>query len=469
MNISKKPRKKLGPTKRIELNRNGTTVLIELIDSILKADDSPTRLNFINVLTEYTEHDLPIFNSYYRTIIKSITETFNAPTPFYIAGILSALSTAIGKNITIQDSRNVTEKAALYLCVVSPSGTGKTPALNWCIEPIKKIESKNHKEHLLKKQEAEDNEEQFKDDYKTHYLTDTTIEALTTQLSRTNSILYFRDELIGWLKDMNKYRQTGSDDLLFMQIWNSNDTIRVERQTKSIFVENPYLNVLGGTQPRRLNDFLTKTATDSGFFQRILFVYPDSEIQDRTDHAQDLEVKESYQNSIKTIFENCEAIDPTVLTMTKESNDYINNFVNSFIKKQQRANAEPLHVEILSKLETYVLRFSLVYHIADTEGQDLDRNVSHDAVIRAVATTIYFYSQSVKVLESSKQNQSPYDNDSDRIIHTILSKHLKTGDLFTTANALQLTQKHVSKPTLLKHLKTAKFYDKVSRGNYEFL
>ena len=154
MNISKKPRKKLGPTKRIELNRNGTTVLIELIDSILKADDSPTRLNFINVLTEYTEEELPIFNHHYKVIVKSITETFNAPKPFYIAGILSALSTAIGKNITIQDSRNVTEKAALYLCVVSPSGTGKTPALNWCNEPIKKIESKNHKEHLKRKQEA---------------------------------------------------------------------------------------------------------------------------------------------------------------------------------------------------------------------------------------------------------------------------------------------------------------------------
>ena len=204
------------------------------------------------------------------------------------------------------------------------------------------------------------------------------------------------------------------------------------------------------------------------FFQRILFVYPDSSIQDRTDTPQDLEVKQAYLDSIKKIFNNCNGIDPTVLTMTKASNDYINTFVNSFIKKQQRANTEPLHVEILSKLETYVLRFALIHHIADTEGQHTG-NVSHDAVIRAVATTLYFYSQTLKVLESAKENTSPYDNDSDRIIHTILSKHLKAGDLFTTANALQLTQKHVSKPTLLKHLKTAKFYDKISRGNYEFL
>lgn len=101
MNISKKLCKKLGLIKRIELNRNGFIVLSELIELILKVDDYFIWLNFINVLIEYIEYDLLIFNSYYRMIIKLIIEIFNVFKLFYIVGIFFVIFIVIGKNFII--------------------------------------------------------------------------------------------------------------------------------------------------------------------------------------------------------------------------------------------------------------------------------------------------------------------------------------------------------------------------------
>ena len=446
------------------------TAILDAVIQLLKAEkDHRNRYDYLQTLTAQIETNLLIFPSFLRTAIKSVCHTFNAPTPFYIASTLTAISTAIGKNVTITDGRGVQEKAALYMCIVSDSGTGKTPAAQWCIDPIKRIEAENYKSYLAKKQEAEANEETLKETHKTHYLTDSTTEALTSQLQSSHTVLYFRDELIGWLKDMNKYRQgSGSDDLLFMQIWNTNDTIRVERQSKSIFIENPFLNVLGGTQPRRLQEFLKKAATDSGFFQRILFVYPDAKIQDRRNVKEDKEAKQQYNEIITNVFNNCKSAHFT-FKLTDESNEYVTTFVNDFIRYQQRSyRGNPLHVETLSKLETYILRFALIHEITETEAECFNDTVSHKSVIKAVATVLYFYSQSLKVLSFNELSKD-YENDSDRIIHKILSKHLQSGDIFTTKNALDFCGRAVSKPTLIKHLKTSAFYEKVSRGKYEFI
>ena len=442
--------------------------ILNLIDS----DDFNTTTKLINDLVFYIEKDLPIFNSNYREIIKDVCDTFNAPTGFYIPSVLSTVSTAIGKNVTIQDNRGVKEKASLYVCIVSNSGTGKTPSIDWCIKPIKKLEAENWKAYKQEQLEAEQNETDFTKKHNTSYLTDATIEALTTNLNNSKGILYFRDELIGWLKDMNKYRSSGSDDLLFMQMWNSNDAIRAERQTKSIYIENPFLNVLGGTQPKRLGEFTKKFATDSGFFQRILFSYPTATIQDRTNKKENRELKELYSNLITKIYNDCRSFEQEItLELSEKSNNNITLFVNHFIKKQQRLyKSNSLIIEILSKLETYLLRFALIFEIMDSDEINWTGVVSDNSIIKSISMVLYFYSYAHKVVNTNNQN-SIYTNDSDRIIHNILSNKFSQGEVFTTAQAVNLIGNKFSRQIVSKHLRdTGKYlYENLSRGKYSLL
>lgn len=453
-------------------NLKNIETLSLLIDAICNSNDYQLTNKLLLNLVEQTEKELLIFNSKYQKIIKSVCHTFNSPTGFYIPSVLSAVSVAIGKNVVIQDSRGVKEKAALYVCIVGNSGTGKTPAVNWCINPIKRIEAENWKQYQQEKTEAEANEQEFTPKYKTSYVTDATTEALTTRLNNSDGILYFRDELIGWLNDMNKYRSNGSDDLLFMQIWNSNDTIRIERQSKSIFIENPYLNVLGGTQPKRLNSFTKKVATDSGFFQRILFSYPKAEIQDRRNVKENKELKELYNNLITNIYKKCRSNESElILEMSENGNNLITDFVNNFIRKQQRLfKNNSLIVESLSKLETYILRFTLIFEMMDAKEINWTGFVSDTSITKAIAIVLYFYFYTQKIIYSSEQN-ALYTNDSDRIIHSILSSKFSKGETFTTGQVLEIINKRYSKPTVNKHLKDTGryFYENLGRGKYQML
>jgi hypothetical protein len=390
---------------------------------------------------------------------------------------LSAISTAIGKNVTIKDNRGVKEKAALYMCIVGNSGVGKTPAIKWCLKPIEEINKKDRKAYEQAKKEHEQvdtgkNDIEFTENKKSLFITDATTEALISDLEHSKGVLYFRDELIGWLKDMNKYRANGSDDLLFMQMWNSNDTISMKRKTQDIFIDNPYINVIGGTQPKRLGEFTKNGATDSGFFQRILFVYPDAKIQDRTNNKENPRLKEMYSTLITKIHDDCRGFDNEVtLELSEKGNNMITNFVNNFIKKQQRAfKGNDLSIEILSKLETYILRFALIFEVADREKVNWVQDVSDDSIIKAISMVIYFYYYSQKIIQANEQNLN-YQNESDKIIHSTLSEKILIGIEFTTGGAIKALNGRYSKPTIIKHLKeTGKvFYENLGRGKYQML
>jgi hypothetical protein len=459
-------------TKSVKSSSEHLENLTAFISNLENSDDKQFTNNLVKHLVNYIESDLPIFNANYREIIKDVCDTFNAPTAFYIPAVLTAISTAIGKDVTIQDCRGVKEKAVLYMCIVASSGVGKTPAIKWCLKPLQNINAKHRKAYEQEKIEAEKNEIEFTENRKSLFITDATIEALISNLEHSKGILYFRDELIGWLKDMNKYRSSGSDDLLFMQMWNSNDTISMERKTQSIFIENPYLNVLGSTQPKRLGEFTKNGASESGFFQRILFTYADAKIEDRTNKKENKELKELYSNLITKIYDDCRSFENEItLQLSENGNNMITNFVNNFIKKQQRLfKGNDLLIEILSKLETYILRFTLIFEVMDTDEINWTKDVSDKSIIKAISTVIYFYYYSQKIIHTNEQN-SIYQNDSDRIIHSLLSKHIAKGITFSKAEAIRVVKGQTSAVTLNKHLKhTGKFlYEDLGGGKYQIL
>lgn len=459
-------------TKSLVKQQTALRLLSSYIDKISSSTDYSLTSKLITDLSNLIETDLLIFNSDYQKIIKSVCATFNASHGFYIPSVLSAISTAIGKNIVIQDDRGVKEKAAFYMCIVADSGTGKTPSANWCIRPLKRIESEKREAYRQEKEAAEALDQRFTKTYKATYITDATTEALTSRLNNSDGILYFRDELIGWLKDMNKYRSGGSDDLLFMEMWNTDTTISVERTSKSIYIENPYLNILGGTQPKRLNEFMKKTATESGFFQRILFCYPKCEIQKRTGKKENKELKNLYDNLITDIYKKCQNLETeVVLEISDTGNKLITDFVNNFIFEQKILyKSNSLLVECLSKLETYILRFALIFEMMDTNEINWTGLVSDNSIIKSIATVLYFYQNTHKVLYTNSRN-SLYTNDSDRIIHSILSSKFQQGEAFTTSQAVNVVNKKFSRVTVSKHLRdTGKFlYESLGRGKYSLL
>lgn len=106
---------------------------------------------------------------------------------------------------------------------------------------------------------------------------DITLEALVDLHQESdNAIGVFKDELAGWLKDMNKYR-AGSDLEFWLSCWSGKRCWLNRLTRKGSFVEKPFIPVLGGIQPAILNSFYTRENKDNGFMDRMLLSFPESE------------------------------------------------------------------------------------------------------------------------------------------------------------------------------------------------
>jgi hypothetical protein len=421
---------------------------------------------------------IDIFPSKIKDIITEAELTFGSPVDYYLAGILAAASTAIGNTFYVQAGNGEMQKVSLYICAVGVSGSGKTPSLNWCLKPLAKIEHQNRKDYDERIQQANDDDsENTTPKRKSTYLTNATTEALTERLSKNKEgLIYHVDELIRWLADMNRYSKGGGDALTFMSFWNYGDVVSQERVTKSLYCENPFLTIVGGTQPKRLEAFTKDGATDNGFFHRILFAYPESEIKDRTDNKMNESYYDDYANIIKGIY-NCksEIETPRTIHLSKDANGLFKEYVNNILKRDQRDNLDdnPLWSEYISKLEQYCLRFSLIIQVLFTPKEDLSKlqEVTQDSMEKAMKLTLYFEAMAAKVLKSLENPEEALKG-KDKECYDIL--HEGDYDSYSFTKAVEYCKsKKISESSVKRYLKsyegTFHAKDKTKTGIYNNL
>ena len=158
------------------------------------------------------------------------------------------MSVIIGNSKAIEVKNGWLEKATVWISLVGKAGIGKTPSAENILRPLNKA-NKNEVKKFMKKQKdflkynalsKEEKKTAFKveEPVKRQFIVgDITIEALIDiHNDNQNSVGIFKDELAGWLKDMNKYR-AGSDLEHWLSSW-SNQAILLNRKTaKSNYID----------------------------------------------------------------------------------------------------------------------------------------------------------------------------------------------------------------------------------------
>jgi|AntRauTorckE5430_2_1112549.scaffolds.fasta_scaffold13465_2 hypothetical protein len=415
---------------------------------------------------------IDVFPEEIQTIIEAIHDVYGAPNDFYLLGILATASAAIGNSLYVTDKRGEKQKASIYGCIVSPPSSGKSPSIDWCLKPLAEIEegyraeyTKAMSKYLATPVEEREGEPQRE----TLYITDATTEALTERLSKNKTgIVLHMDELIKWLRDMNKYR-SGSDDATFMHFWNYGSNVSLERVSKSLFCKNPFITIIGGTQPGRIEEFTKKHATDSGFFHRILFCYPESEIIDRNDKELKPIHYENYSRIIKEIHDIREWIEtPKIIELSNDANGLLTAYSNNILRPAMRDNQKTntLWCEYLGKLEQYCLRFSLILETLNRPagGRADITIISEDTMEKAIKLTEYFKKMAARILDYTDELVL---KGTDKIISDILPD----GIVFTTGEAKKLMKEktNIKSPNTLNiHLKKFSdiLYEKQEHGVY---
>jgi hypothetical protein len=333
--------------------------------------------------------------------------------------LLWLISVCIGNSIEIEVKRGWNENATVWLSLVGKAGIGKTPSINNIIFPLQKINSREIKNYFkelekfefydnLNKKEKEEYAEVEKPIKKQFIANDITLEALVDLHQESdNAVGIFKDELAGWLKDMNKYR-AGSDLEFWLSCW-SGKSVSLNRLTrKGSFVEKPFIPVLGGIQPNILNSFYTEENKDNGFMDRMLLSFPEAVIDLYNENELEYEILEWYSNNIICFFDTLKTVlkrddDGIIKSLTAKFSDEAKiewmRMFNEISNCQNDENENEYLKSMYPKQKSYIPRFALLIHVFDEFFSDGGNTllISKESILKAEKLSKYFIATAKKV------------------------------------------------------------------------
>ena len=369
---------------------------------------------------------IEIFPEPIQSYILECKETLDSSIDYMGCSMLWLISVIVGNSIQIEVKKGWTETATIWLAVVGKAGLGKTPSIHNIIKPLLMANNKEIKNYIkqsekfeyydkLSAKEKKDHEEIQRPTKSQFIANDITIEALVElHQENPNSVGVFKDELAGWFKDMNKYRE-GSDLEFWLSTW-SGKAISLNRKTaKSAFVDKPLVSVLGGIQPSILNSFYTDDNKDNGFMDRMLLSYPDLEIEKWNDKEMDYDTIQWYQDSIIAFYETVKHkvvqfdsdgdIAPKTAIIPKESKAEWIRVFNEYTDIQNSDEENEYMKSMLPKQKSYLPRFALLLNTLDSFFDDTHTadamKISKESILKAEKVSKYFIAMAKKIKVNS--------------------------------------------------------------------
>ena len=362
---------------------------------------------------------IDIFPKDIQTYLLECNSKLDSSVEYMGVSLLWLISVCIGNTIDVEVKNGWNENLSVWISVVGKAGLGKTPSISNIIFPLIKINAKEIKNYIkesekyeyytnLPKKEKDEHSEVFKPKKTQFIANDITLEALVDLHQESdNSVGVFKDELAGWLKDMNKYRE-GSDLEFWLSTW-SGKSVNLNRLTrKGSFVEKPFIPVIGGIQPSIFNTFYTDENKDNGFMDRMLLCYPDLKI----DHYNESEISEdilkwykeiiiSFYDTLKGVITRNEDGDIETLTakFCPDAKIEWKRMFNEMTDIQNNEEENEYLKSMFPKQKSYIPRFACLIHVFDeffTEGGNT-LLISKESVLKAEKLSKYFIATAKKI------------------------------------------------------------------------
>lgn len=381
-------------------------------------------------LPKINESDLifpiDIFPKPIQSYILECNETLDSSIDYMGCSMLWLISVIVGNSIQIEVKKGWNETATIWLAVVGKAGLGKTPSIHNIIKPLLSSNNKEIKNYIkqaekyeyyekLTAKEKKEHEEIHKPKKSQFIANDITIEALVElHQENKNSIGVFKDELAGWFKDMNKYRE-GSDLEFWLSTW-SGKAISLNRKTaRSSFVDKPFVSVLGGIQPNILNTFYTEDNKDNGFIDRMLLSFPDLEIEKWNDKEMNYDTIQWYNDSIISFYETIKYkvvefdedgdVKPKIAKIPLESKKEWIRVFNEYTDIQNSDVENEYMKSMLPKQKSYIPRFALLINTFNSFFDDSYKidalTISKQSILSAEKLSKYFVAMAKKIKVNS--------------------------------------------------------------------
>ena len=336
-----------------------------------------------------------------------VVETANSIgiAPAFIAvPMLSVISGTMGRLFRLQLKKDFSVLPAIWTVVVASSGTGKTPALNKVLEPIRYWQKLADQGDPSLEKPVEPTFEQF--------LVDDVTTAAMAEIFAQNpfGVILPQDELSGFLHSFDTYSGgKGVKDLAFWLSAFEGIPVRVNRKTKPKFISapTPSVAITGGIQPGMLRKSFQKNPQflDSGLTARFLFAMPqDPPIMWSDDEISD-EVKDRYAAILDRFIElrrsgNISPEYPFTFSPSLEARDLYRAFFNANATEQVGLDSDSGRAT-WAKLPVSVAKIALVFHVVEwmMESDKIPRRVSEETMAAAIRLTNWFKGEAVRILQ----------------------------------------------------------------------
>jgi hypothetical protein len=389
---------------------------------------------------ENIDFPIHIFPKEIQLYMRECNSKLNASIDFMSVSFIWLMSVLIGNTLKVKVKNGWVDSPIVWISVIGEAGVGKTPDLKLILKPLLDLNSQEIKRYAKRQKEFQAYDKMSKEDKDINatveapiksqlIVDDITIESLVDIHSyNPKSIGVFKDELAGWFKDMNKYRE-GSDKERYLSAW-SGDSIILNRKTaEDAFVENPFIPILGGIQPSIFKDFQTSENESNGFLDRMLFCDPKKDAQYPTDEEINPILITQYRDAIFNIKEHIDnqltriedgVINPYILELNAEAKEEYKKSHIALVDLMRSDEELSHHKGMFAKQITYIPRFSLLIEFVNCIFRDeFPKDISKDSIVKATELSNYFISM-------AKNNKS--ENKEDFKIKEFISKHKGKGN-----------------------------------------
>ena len=409
-------------------DKKKSTSVIEAEKSLLSSLLNYTTNNQSKPTGEIDKGEFPlsIFPKQVQDFLKQASDSLQCPMDFIAVPILVCAGIAVGNSTVIEAKKGWIEGGRIYCGIVAEPGSKKTPALNLAMAGIQKIQQDEDKKYSIAfedyhtrqavydleldswKKRMPKNQLEFNEDKplppefpnQSQIITsDATWEALAEMMENNNrGILFFRDELIGWVKAMDQYRAKGSDRQNWLSIW-SGEPIYINRKGKRTNIKCPFVSVVGGIQPDLLGTLMHGEKND-GFIDRILFSFPEP----TPSYWSDIEMDQKTMDSYETIFHKLYCLpynkdgSSTKIHLNKSAKELFREW-HDLLQHEMNDPEFPSFLKgTWAKMPGYFLRLSLILHLLHYVCYERSYlEIEDETILAGIRLTNYFKSHSKKV------------------------------------------------------------------------
>jgi hypothetical protein len=347
-----------------------------------------------------------------RAFVLDAAAALACPTDYIAVPLVTLAGSAIGASRALEIKTGWSERPGIYAGIVAPPGSAKTPGLKFGAAPFYEEQARrlaHYRGQKVAHEECEDGSVP-KPILATVYVSDITTEALAVTLQdNPRGVPIIRDELTAWVASHDQYRAKGrgSDRQFFLAAW-SGEPVSVYRKNQEdgpVFVPHPFLSVVGCIPPRLLSRLRGEQAVLDGFFDRILFAYPDppAAIGETWACVRD-EARAAWTDTVSSLWNLQQEDDhegrkrPHFVRLDGSGRAAWVQFTNALADAMNAEDFPDFLRGPWAKMKGYCARLALIVHcLRLVAGEESCEDVNGESLDRAAVLVRYFQSHARKV------------------------------------------------------------------------